>query len=109
MTTLHKHLIALFLVMSLVGCNSGIPFDSAKWKSGDRTVRGKMVGHIVSSKILDRKGREEVSILLGEPDVSEEGFHKYYFDSLSTGVSRQFMFVGFGPDDRVRYVTLADD
>jgi hypothetical protein len=44
-------------------------FHSDEWLSGDARVRGLMARHLVASKTLEGKGREEVLVLLGAPEV----------------------------------------
>jgi hypothetical protein len=51
------------------------PFDSEKWRNGNRTDRGTMYFDLFEKRTLNGKSREQVVQLLGEPDkkVSVEG------------------------------------
>ena len=44
------------------------PFDSEKWRHGDRTDRGTMYFDLFEKRTLNGKRKEEVEQLLGEPD-----------------------------------------
>lgn len=43
-------------------------FDSAKWRGGNKTVRGTMYADLFMKRTLTNKTKEEVEQLLGEPD-----------------------------------------
>jgi hypothetical protein len=45
------------------------PFDSQKWKSGGKDVRGGMVPDMRDRHLLKDKSKAEVEQLLGKPDV----------------------------------------
>ena len=57
------------------------PFDSAKWKNGNRRDRGKMAYSLCDTKILVGKTPSEVIEQLGNPDYSIEGTMGYYIDT----------------------------
>ncbi len=74
--------VALVLfVCAVMACSSLIkdykpkPFDSEKWRHGNRTVRGTMYFDLFEKHTLTNKTRDEVVQLLGEPDkkLSVEG------------------------------------
>lgn len=44
------------------------PFDSEKWRNGDRIDRGTMYSDLFMKRTLNGKTRDEVEQLLGEPD-----------------------------------------
>lgn len=44
------------------------PFDSEKWRNGDRIERGTMYFDLFMKRTLNGKTRDEVEQLLGEPD-----------------------------------------
>src|SRR3954470_14201486 len=45
------------------------PFDTHKWKSGNRWSRGAMVEDLTRNRVLIGKSRSEVYGLLGPPDT----------------------------------------
>lgn len=57
------------------------PFDSAKWKNGNRRDRGKMAYNLCDTKILVGKTPPEVIEQLGHPDYSSDETMKYYIDT----------------------------
>jgi len=44
------------------------PFDSEKWRNGDRVDRGTMYADLFIKRTLNGKSRDEVLQLLGKPD-----------------------------------------
>jgi|SoiMethySBSTD1v2_1073268.scaffolds.fasta_scaffold408960_2 hypothetical protein len=44
------------------------PFDSEKWRNGDRVDRGTMYFDLFEKRTLNSKRKDEVAQLLGEPD-----------------------------------------
>jgi hypothetical protein len=74
--------VALLLtIFAIIACSSFVKdykpreFDSAKWKNGNRTVRGTMYFDLFEKHTLSNKTRDDVVQLLGEPDkkVTVEG------------------------------------
>jgi hypothetical protein len=71
----------LLAAFAVIACSSLIKdykpreFDSAKWKSGNHTVRGTMYFDLFEKHSLTNKTRDEVLELLGPPDkkVTIEG------------------------------------
>ena len=69
-----KSFLALLLMACVViACSLGKDykpreFDSAKWRSGNKTVRGTMYADLFAKRTLSNKTKEEVAQLLGEPD-----------------------------------------
>lgn len=68
-------LFALVLMaFAVVACSSLVKdykpreFDSAEWRSGNKTVRGTMYADLFETGTLTNKTKEEVEQLLGEPD-----------------------------------------
>jgi hypothetical protein len=49
------------------------PFDSQKWKSGDRVTRGTMIFDLHKNRTLGGQTKEGVVALLGEPDKKRPG------------------------------------
>jgi len=106
-------LAMLFIILTLVvGCGPGRDhFDSAEWKASDQNGRRKVAIDLIDRKLALGKDRAEVIELLGEPDVSESDWIKYYIDSSRFRIlDRQFMLVSFDKaSGKAMYVTLADD
>ena len=77
--------MAGFLFLSVVLACAGVrkpwrdyekkPFDSEKWRKGDRIDRGTMYFDLFEKRTLNGKTRDDVVRLLGEPDkkLSVEG------------------------------------
>jgi len=70
-------LLALFLLFSVsVACGlkkpwrdyKAKPFDSEKWRNGDRIDRGTMYADLFMKRTLNGKTQDEVLQLLGKPD-----------------------------------------
>ena len=71
------------LLFVVVGCGlrkpwrdyKAKPFDSEKWRNGDRVDRGTMYADLFIKRTLNGKSKDEVRQLLGEPDkkASVEG------------------------------------
>ena len=77
-------LIAFFLLLSVIlACGlrkpwrdyKARPFDSEKWRNGDRVDRGTMYADLFMKRTLNGKTQDEVLQLLGKPDkkASVEG------------------------------------
>ena len=71
---LNSFLALVLMAGAVVACSSLVKdykpreFDSAKWRSGGKTVRGTMYADLFVKRTLTNKTRGEVEQLLGEPD-----------------------------------------
>jgi outer membrane protein assembly factor BamE (lipoprotein component of BamABCDE complex) len=67
--------IFICVIVTLSSCNdhsfSDVSFNSEKWKSGDRKVKGSMVDHLIADSIIVGKTKNEVFRLLGDPTASD--------------------------------------
>ena len=70
----NSFLALVFLAGAVIACSSLVKdykpreFDSEKWRSGNKTVRGTMYADLFEKRTLTNKTKEEVEKLLGEPD-----------------------------------------
>jgi len=79
------------------------PFDSEKWRNGDRIDRGTMYSDLFMKRTLNGKSQDEVLQLLGKPDkkASVEGREVwlYKIDVVGEWTSPVFP-VSFEPNGR---------
>jgi len=59
--------------MLIASCSEPLPqtFDSERWKTGNKSVRGSMVKDINDSNMLKGKTKSEVVLILGKPDMEK--------------------------------------
>jgi hypothetical protein len=81
----------LVFALLLTGCSdrnsdhSPIPFDSLKWKNGDRYLRGRMSHTLIADSLLIHKTSEEVLQLLGEAEIRDSTGFVYLVNLGDTG------------------------
>lgn len=68
-------------------------FESKSWISGDQKQRGYMVHHLIDSKILEGKTKDEVISILGKPDVTSVQ-EKFSMEEIIYNVDIGFKFGG---------------
>lgn len=74
----------IVLVMIVVSPDSQPQsFDSQKWLSGSKSVRGSMVKDMDARRLLDGKTKAEIEQLLGKPDLRHEDWWGYNVVTIS--------------------------
>lgn len=76
-------LIAIICVFAVACSNSPQKFNSEKWKSGGKSVRGSMVEDLKESEILKNKTNSEIEQLLGKADESANDWLGYDVITIS--------------------------
>jgi hypothetical protein len=86
------------------------PFDSSGWIEGSTRERGMMVRDLIKGGMLAKKSKEEVRVMLGEPDSEGDDSFRYWIDIGHTFGSTPWLYylsVEF-EDGRVRDVYYTD-
>jgi hypothetical protein len=97
---MHLRLCILFLLLvpGLFAACIKTTFDSAQWKEADASgkkpfVRLEMADHLIASRALYGKTREEILGLLGEPSKSGKAYFPEYDFVYWLGPERSFISI----------------
>lgn len=73
-------MMGLVFFFVLANCSRETEFDSERWKSGNKKVRGEMVLDLIHKPILQGKAKSQIADMLGKPDQNENSSWAYFVD-----------------------------
>lgn len=77
-------ILILLIFLFVNSCdNSSQKFNSEKWKSSGKSLRGSMAKDLIESEILKNKTKDEVERLLGKANESENNYLGYEVITIS--------------------------
>ena len=100
--------VLLLLCVALTGCSSGDRFEQTAWKNADLNGRARadMLGDFLKRYPLERRTRNEVVELLGEPTPTDkwEGAEMIYVlgtDGSYMGIDHEWLLIDLDQRQRV--------
>jgi hypothetical protein len=94
--------ITLATILFITSCNiKPQKFDSEKWKTGDKSIRGSMIEDMKNSKFLQERTKAQIKSLLGKADASGENMLGYEVITISRCYFwRCLMEINFDPQTK---------